>query len=78
MILFNGKILPDEELDNVLEQLWDACLEAVSNRTEIAELVINACGRVAEKIRGGAYDGILLPLLESGMFTNPSVSPFLY
>ena len=70
MILFNGKILPDEELDNVLEQLWDACLEAVSNRTEIAELVIDACGRVAEKIRGGAYDSILLPLLESGMFTR--------
>ena len=70
MILFNGKILPDEELDNVLEQLWDACLEAVSDRTDIAELVIDVCGRVAEKIRGGAYDSILLPLLESGMFTR--------
>lgn len=70
MILFSGKILSDEELDNVLEQLWNACLEAVSNRTEIAELVIDACGRVAEKIRGGAYDSILLPLLESGMFTR--------
>lgn len=70
MILFNGKILPDEELDNVLEQLWDACLEAVSDRIDIAELVIDACGRVAEKIRGGAYDSILLPLLESGMFTR--------
>ena len=70
MILFNGKILPDEELDNVLEQLWDACLEAVSDRTDIAELVIDACGRVAEKIRGGVYDSILLPLLESGMFTR--------
>lgn len=70
MILFEGKNLPDEELDNVLEGLWDACLEAVSNRADIAELVINACGRVAEKIKAGAYDSILLPLLESGMFTR--------
>jgi len=70
MILFNGKILPDEELDNVLALLWDSCVEAVSNRTDISELVINACGRVAEKIKAGDYDGILLPLLENGMFTR--------
>lgn len=70
MILFEGKILPDEELDNVLEKLWDSCVEAVSNRTDIAELVINACGRVAEKIKAGVHDSILLPLLENGMFTR--------
>lgn len=70
MILFEGKILPDEQLDNVLEKLWDSCVEAVSNRTDIAEVVINACGRVAEKIKAGAYDSILLPLLENGMFTR--------
>jgi len=70
MILYNGKILSDEELDSVLEQLWNSCVEAVLNRTDIAGLVIDACGRVAEKIRGGTYDSILLPLLESGIFTR--------
>ena len=70
MILFEGKILPDETLEYVLEKLWDSCVEVVSNRTDIAELVINACGRVAEKIKAGAYDSILLPLLETGMFTR--------
>ena len=70
MILFEGKILPDEELDNVLEKLWDSCVEAVSNRTDIAERVINGCGRVAEKIKAGAYDNILPALLESGAFTR--------
>lgn len=70
MILYEGKILPDEQLDKVLEKLWDSCVGAVSNRTDIAEVVINACGRVAEKIKAGAYDSILLPLLENGMFTR--------
>lgn len=70
MILFEGKILPDEEFDNVLEKLWNSCIEAVSNRTDVAEVVINACGRVAQKIKAGAYDSILLPLLENGMFTR--------
>lgn len=70
MILFEGKILPDEELDNVLEKLWDSCVEAVSNRADIAKLVIDACGRVAEKIKSGVYDNILSALLESGAFTR--------
>ena len=70
MILFEGKILPDEQLDDVLEKLWDSCLMAVTNRKDIAKLVINACGRVSEKIKAGAYDTILWVLLEKGAFTR--------
>lgn len=70
MILFEGNILPDEQLDKVLEELWDSCVEAVSGRNSIAELVINACGRVAERMKSGAYDNILSVLLESGAFTR--------
>ncbi len=70
MILYNGKLLEDEQLDNVLETLWDSCVEAVSNRTEIAELVIKACGRVSEKIKAGEYDNILWVLLEQGVVTR--------
>ena len=70
MILFEGKILTDEQLDFVLEKLWDSCVDAVSNRTDIAKLVIDACGRVSEKIKAGAYDPILWVLLEKGTFTR--------
>lgn len=70
MILFEGKILADEQQDVVLEKLWDSCVSAVSNREDIAELVINACGRVAEKIRAGEYHHVLGELLQKGVFTN--------
>ena len=70
MILFEGIILPDEQLDFVLEKLWDSCVDAVSNRTDIAKLVIDACGRVSEKIKAGVYDPILWVLLEKGTFTR--------
>lgn len=70
MILFEGNLLPDEELDNVLKKLWDSCVAAVSEREHIAERVICACGNVAEKIRAGVYDNILSSLLENGAFTK--------
>lgn len=70
MILFEGKLLPDEELDKVLEQLWDSCLQAITEREEIAGRVMDACGRVALKIKQGAYDTILNPLLAKGTFTK--------
>ncbi len=70
MILFEGRLLADEELDNVLEKLWDSCLQAITEREEIAGRVMDACGRVALKIKQGAYDTILNPLLMKGTFTR--------
>lgn len=70
MILFEGKILSDEKQDEVLEKLWDSCVLTVSGRKDISENVIDACGRVADKIRLGAYQEILEPLLEKGVFTR--------
>ena len=69
MILFEGKLLPDEELDNVISGLWDACVRAIENREDIAEKVIHACGRIAEKVKAGEYDAILQSLLQKGTFT---------
>ncbi|MBQ9136641.1 MAG: hypothetical protein IJX66_11195 [Lachnospiraceae bacterium] len=69
MILFEGKLLQDEALDEVLGKLWDSCLQAISHREDIAEKVMDACGRVAQKIRNGAYDEILQPLLNKGTFS---------
>ena len=70
MILFEGKILPDEELDNVLDKLWDSCMTAIENRVDIAEQVIRACGKISEKVKNGEYDTILQPLLAKGTFTQ--------
>lgn len=70
MILFEGNILPDEELDNVLDKLWDSCVTAIEQHTDIAEKVINACSHIAEKVKSGDYDTILQPLLAKGTFTT--------
>ncbi len=77
MILFEGNILSDEELDNVLDQLWDCCLNTIEYRVEIADKVIGACGRIAEKIKAGAYDSILEPLLKKGTFTQKQMEEAL-
>lgn len=69
MILFEGKLLPDEELDSVLDKLWNSCVTAIENRADITEKVICACGRIAEKIKAGGYDVILQPLLAKGTFS---------
>lgn len=50
MILFEGNLLQDEDLDSVLESLWDSCLETIENRDDIAQKVIDACETVARKI----------------------------
>ncbi len=70
MILFEGRLLPNEDMDTVVEQLWDACVRGIMNREDIAERVIHAAGRVAEKIKLGTYDAILQPLLQKGTFTE--------
>lgn len=70
MILFEGKLLQDEALDEVLDKLWEACLQAICHREDIADKVMDACGRVAQKIRQGNYDHILNPLLEGGTFSK--------
>ncbi len=73
MIIFEGQLLADEELDNVLEKLWDSCVQTITEREEIAGRVMDACGGVAQKIKQGDYDSILTPLLEKGTFTLPQL-----
>lgn len=69
MILFEGQLLPDEELESVLNKLWDSCVTAIEKREDIAEKVMHACGKIAEKVKNGEYDAILRPLLAKGTFT---------
>lgn len=74
MILFEGNLLQDEELNTVLDKLWDSCLKTVGNREDISERVMDACERVAVKIRNGAYDSILRQLLEKGTFSQKQLN----
>lgn len=69
MILFEGKMLPDEALEQVLDKLWDFCVTTIEKRVDIAEKVISACGKIAGKVKAGAYDEILQSLLAKGTFT---------
>ena len=76
MILFNGKILTDEKLDEVMGQLCGHCITAVLNRPDVktmSAMVIDACGILAKKISAGEYDQILMPLLQKGLFTQEQV-----
>lgn len=70
MILFEGMLLQDEKLDEVLEKLWDSCLHAILTREDISEMVMDACERVAIKLRRGQYDSIVQPLLAKGIITQ--------
>lgn len=70
MILFEGKLLQDDKLDEVLERLWESCLSAIINREDIAESVMYACERVATKLRNGQYDSIVQQLLSKGTITK--------
>ncbi len=80
MILFNGKIFPDEELDSILDKLWNHCVFSVMNRETVAEMavmVMNACGVLGERIRTGVYDELLQPLLQKGLFTQAQLEDAL-
>lgn len=70
MILFEGKLLPEEQLDMVLDRLWDSCINAIENRTDISVRAIEACGHISEKIKAGVYDEMILPLLQKGVFSR--------
>ncbi len=70
MILFEGKLLPDEKLDEVLEGLWDLCVSTIENRIDIARAVMNACGRISRKIKAGDYDSVIQPLVQKGTFNG--------
>ena len=70
MILFEGRVLQDEELDDVLDRLWESCLQTITNREDISTQVMEACGRLAQKIRAGIYDEVLQPLLKKGIFSR--------
>lgn len=77
MILFEGKLLDDDQLDVVLEQLWDSCLNAIENRRNFKNEILDTCERISSRLKGGAYDAILNILMTQGIFTKAQMDEVL-
>ena len=70
MILFEGMILQNDKLDEVLDKLWDSCLDTVGSREDISQSVLTACERMAMKLQSGQYDSVVQNLLTGGSITK--------
>ncbi len=70
MILFEGNLLPDEKQDEVLDTLWDSCVKAIANRRDFTADIMDACEKIADRLKSGTYDAILNLLMEQGVFTK--------
>lgn len=70
VILFDGKLLDDREIDRVADSLQDFCIQTISGGSLLASEVIEACSVLSDKIRSGDYDTVLQPLMAKGVFTE--------
>lgn len=77
MILFEGKLLTDDHLDEVLDRLWDSCLQAITNRRDFTKEIIDACERISDRLKSGTYDAILHILMQKGVFTKAQMDEVL-
>lgn len=77
MILFEGKLLSDDHLDEVLDSLWDSCLQAIANRRDFTKEIIDACERISGRLKSGTYDAILHMLIQKGVFTKAQMDEVL-
>ena len=66
MILFDGELLPDGELDPVVEKLPDYCIRTIAKGEISAAEVIDSCGILSDRIREGTYDKLLRSVCERG------------
>jgi hypothetical protein len=66
MILIHGKILDDSYQSTILESLKDDCVKTLNKEQELTpNIVINACDKLAKRVKNGEFDDIVLPLLNS-------------
>jgi len=77
MILFEGTLLPDEKLDEVLEKLWDSCVSAIEKRTDMVKHVMDACDRILQRIKAGNYDEIIQSLLQKGVVNQQQLKEMI-
>lgn len=64
MILYQGKILGNEKQVELLKSLKNECYTTLNDDIKIKTIdVINACDKLAQKVKTGAYDSLIVPLL---------------
>ncbi len=66
MILYQGEILDNHKQMKKLETLRGDCYETLGSSKPLeTEDVILACDKLAQKVKQGAFDDIIIPLLEA-------------
>lgn len=73
MILFDGHLLTDVELESVLKDLPDYCIRTIAGNGITAAEVIDACQILSERIGEGAYDAVLSIVREQGRATDSQI-----
>lgn len=64
MILYQGEILGNEKQTDLLKTLKHACYNTLNHGIKIQTMdVINACDKLAQNVKTGAYDELIRPLL---------------
>ena len=65
MILYQGEILGNEKQSEILKTLKSKCYETINNGEKISAMdVILACDKLAQNVKSGMYNTMLMPLLE--------------
>ncbi len=65
MILYKGEILQNHIQKDKIESLRDDCYETLKKNEPLrVGEVIDACDKLAQKVKSGAYDELIIPLLE--------------
>lgn len=66
MILYQGKLYDDSKQNELLETLKKDCYQTIAGQERLkTEIVIEACHKLAQKVKTGAYDNLILPLLKA-------------
>jgi hypothetical protein len=64
MILYQGEILGNEKQIDLLKTLKTECYNTLNQGVKIQTMdVINACDKLAQNVKTGAYDELIVPLL---------------
>ena len=65
MILYQGEILGNEKQSEILKTLKSKCYETINNGEKISAMdVILACDKLAQNVKSGMYNTMIMPLLE--------------
>lgn len=65
MILYHGEILENEKQLEIIKGIRKECYDTLNNQEKIKAIdVIMACDTLAQKVKTGTYNDLILPLLE--------------